>query len=159
MGYEDQGSGFDPGAAGHELQGRAKGPEKSREVAPAVAGVMAALKAAAAKFCEYEIEAQRIGGNPAADRQMAQMCETAAADLEGMLAASFQRVADATDRPKAPPSPSALFRAGFDYGAMAMLYEQIPEDARPARWGEKPVPPPTWEAAWAIVRAQIAAAK
>lgn len=147
MGYEDQGSGFDPGAAGHELQGRAKGPEKSREVAPAVAGVMSALKESESYF--------RARGP--ADR--AEACARALADLEGMLAASFQRVADATDRPKAPPSPSALFRAGFDYGAAALLYEQIPEDARPARWGEKPAPPANWEDAWAIVRAQIAAAK
>lgn len=147
-----------------------------REVAPAVAGVMAALKAAAAKFREYEArqreDAERLRavtpGHPAVperhaeamvNREMAEMCERAAADLEGMLAASFQRVADATDRPKAPPSPSALFRAGFDYGAAAMLYEQIPEDARPARWGEKAPPPANWEDAWAIVRAQIAATK
>lgn len=149
--------------------------EKSGEVAPAVGGVMSALKRAAEAFREYEAsgrqaaaglndgpgKAQKIGMLAGAERNggLALMCEKAIADLEASLAASFQRVADATDRPKAPPSPSALFRAGFDYGAMAMLYAEIPEDARPARWGEKPAPPASWQDAWALVRGQIATAR
>lgn len=127
--------------------------EKNREVAPAVMGVMSALKAAADWF-QREASAVKCDQDRTVG-QMAVICTSAIAALE----ASLRPAEDLSPKPRPPPSPSALFRAGFDYGAMAMLYEQIPEDVRPARWGEKPPPPADWEAAWAIVRAQIAAAK
>jgi hypothetical protein len=155
MSHEDAGTGFDPGAAGHELQGRASGPEKSREVAPAVQGVMFALKDAQAWFMALAMSNPKLWPTglegPAV---MEAKITRAIGALEAML-----EPGDPAPKPKAPPSPSALFRVGFDYGAMAMLYEQIPEDARPARWGDKPAPPANWEDAWALVRAQIAAAK
>ena len=31
VGYERQGAGYDPGACGHELQGRSGGPEETKE--------------------------------------------------------------------------------------------------------------------------------
>lgn len=130
------------------------GAENSREGAPAVSGVLEALKASAAWFrdaAESEPGIAALGSPPRYSVEMAALCLAALRDLEGMLAASVQRVA--TDKPKPPLSPSALFRMGFTYGGTAGAYHMMTDEAKEAAG---PAPPANWEAAWAEVRALLA---
>lgn len=128
-----------PGGAGAGDPDGVAGAE-NREVA----GVMGALKASADHFRKIEAAAA-METVKTMNRQMAVKCEAAIAELEGSL--DREPVA----KPKPPPSPSALFRAGWDYGAAAAVHAGLPEEKRP-----EAAPPPTWEDAWAVVRAKIA---
>jgi hypothetical protein len=147
---------------GEEVGGEAP-VENVREVPPGVVstqGVMAALKAAGTQFRIYE-ELHRLKGTPDGDAkartnsQMAERCEGAIADLEKALdeAAAMPRARSTS------ASPSALFRAGFEYGALAYAWNLANDEERPRPkvedFGGRLIAP-DWAAAWAVARAQLA---
>ena len=156
---EDEGGGLAAGVGG----GDGFPAEKNREVPAAVGGVMGALKASAAHFREIQArehqrsfihpeEATVCLRNEDVARQMAEMCERAIADLEAMTAPPED---PAVKRP-APASPSAIFRMGFDYGALGMMYEKMSEPERAEKWGDLAPPANNWQDAWAVARAVLA---
>lgn len=142
---------------------------KNAEVAAAVGVALGVLRAAGAKFREYEVHHGReaslsdpgsaVQGDrltkASINRSMALNCEEAAEGLAASIEAAFTTAMD-VPKIREPLSPSALFRAGFEYGERAGRYAEIPEDAREVRWGDKAVPPSSHDQAWSIVRAILA---
>lgn len=136
-----------PGGAGGVVGAEEGGvAEKIREVAGPVEAAMAALRAASEAFSRLNEHGLSAGDA----RGLRVMCDGALLNMRASLEEAFSRALE-REKPKGP-SPALLFRLGFAYGEAAKGWVLTPEDERPDGEG----PPPNWEAAWAVVRSQLA---